>query len=332
LNPKGGYAFGVSIDNRRLFTVLVDIAGNRLGEVEDKLDDTSPLAVLPKIASAIATLRRRVPIPTDRVLGTGIAMTGLTTLGSFIGLAPDELTLQWHGFPLESELEAALGMPIFTDNDARAAAVGQAFYGEGRKYRDFVYIYFGVGVGGSIVNAGQPFRGSQGRAGEFGHIVVEAGGKPCSCGNRGCLEQYASMGSALRAIECRSGDMGAEDQLAQAFANRDPGLMRWIAAAAVHLRTAIVTLENIFDPETVLLGGIIPEPLLDAIIEKIMPLPRTVSSRRAGDSQRIVKSNLGPAIPAMGAASLALFDATSANFSLLLKKNAISAPLMSNTA
>jgi predicted NBD/HSP70 family sugar kinase len=100
--------------------------------------------------------------------------------------------------------------------------------------------------------------------------------------------------------------------------------MQWIESAAVHLRTAIVNLENIFDPQAVLLGGIIPEPLLDMIIERIAPLPRSVSSRRAEGSRRIVKSSIGPAIPAMGAASLALFDATSADFSLLFKKNAAS--------
>jgi predicted NBD/HSP70 family sugar kinase len=335
LNPTGGYAFGVSIDNHRLFAVLVDIAGNRLDEIEERLEETSPAYVLPKMASAIAAMRERTPIPNERVLGTGIAMSGLTTHGSFIGLAPDEITSGWHGFPLESQLEATLGTPIFTDNDARAAAVGEAFYGEGRKYRDFIYIYFGVGVGGSIMNAGQPFRGSQGRAGEFGHMIVEAGGRPCPCGNRGCLEQYASMGSALAAIECKSAecksaecksaDLNAQDQLVQALVDKDQGLLRWIETAAVHLRTAIVNLENIFDPQTVLLGGIIPEPVLDAIVERIVPLPRTVSSRRAGDARRIVKSSLGPAIPAMGAASLALFDATSADFSLLLKKNAVSA-------
>ncbi|MFA6153460.1 ROK family transcriptional regulator [Mesorhizobium sp.] len=325
LNPTGGYAFGISIDNHRLFAVLVDIAGNRLDEIEDRLEETSPAYVLPKMAAAIAAMRRRTPIPDKRVLGTGIAMSGLTTHGSFIGLAPDEITSGWHGFPLESQLESTLGMPIFTDNDARAAAVGEAFYGEGRKYRDFVYIYFGVGVGGSIINAGQPFRGSQGRAGEFGHMIVEAGGRPCPCGNRGCLEQYASVGSALAAIERKSADLRAQDQLVRALADLDPGLLRWVEAAAVHLRTAIVNLENIFDPQTVLLGGIIPEPVLDAIVERIVPLPRTVSSRRTGDSRRIVKSSLGPAIPAMGAASLALFDATSADFSLLFKKNAVSA-------
>ena len=324
LNPRGGYAFGVSIDNRRLFTVLVDMAGNRLNEAEKQLDDTAPGAVLPRIASSIATLRRKSRLPRERILGAGIAMTGLTTHGSFIGLAPDEILSRWYGFPLESELELALGMPIFTDNDARAAAVGEAFYGTGRKFRDFVYIYFGVGVGGSIVNSGQPFRGSQGRAGEFGHMIVETGGKLCSCGNRGCLELYTSVGSALQAIERRADHTTTQEALVRALGDQDRGLLRWIDAAAIHLRTAIVNLENIFDPQTVLLGGIIPEPLLDAIIERIAPLPRTVSSRREEGSPRIVKSSIGPAIPAMGAASLALFDATSADFSLLFKKSAAS--------
>src|SRR5262249_31982266 len=159
-----------------------------------------------------------------------------------------------------------------------------------------LYVYFGVGVGGGIMNAGQPFRGNRGRAGEFGHMVVEAGGKLCTCGNRGCLEQYASMGSALRAIARRTDEANSQDALVKASVGRDPGLMRWIEAAAIHLSTAIVNLENIFDPQTVLLGGIIPEPLLDTIIERITPLPRSVSSRREGDCPRIVKSSIGPAI------------------------------------
>src|SRR5262249_56864070 len=108
------------------------------------------------------------------------------------------------------------------------------------------------------------------------------------------------------------------EALLRAFLDRDPGLIGWIEMAAVHLRTAIVNLENIFDPQTVLLGGIIPEPLLDTIIERIAPLPRSVSSRRHDGSPRIVKSSIGPAIPAMGAASLTLFDATTSHFSVLL--------------
>ncbi|WP_137935341.1 ROK family transcriptional regulator [Mesorhizobium comanense] len=324
LNPKGGYAFGVSIDNRRIFTVLVDIAGNLLDELEDRLYDTSPESVLPRIASSITTLRKQTPLPVDRILGAGIAMTGLTTHGNFVGLAFDDFTSHWYGFPFERQLEPMLGIPIFTDNDARAAAIGEAFYGKGRKFRDFVYIYFGVGIGGSIINSGQPFRGSRGRASEFGHMIVEAGGRLCSCGNRGCLEQYTSMVSALRAIEHRADNANTQEALLRAFDDGDPRILHWIDSAAIHLTTAIINLENIFDPETILLGGIIPEPLLDAIMARIEPLPRSVASRREDGASRIVKSSIGPAIPALGAASLALFDATSASFSLLFKKNVVS--------
>jgi predicted NBD/HSP70 family sugar kinase len=323
LNPQGGYAFGISIDNHRLYAVLVDLSGNCLSELEEQLHDISPENVLPRLAAAIITLKARASVPAERILGTGIVMTGLTTHGSFIGLAPDEVTSRWRGFPLESELNSVLAMPIFTDNDARAAAVGEALYGQGRRFRDFVYIYFGVGVGGGILHSGQPFRGTQGRAGEFGHIIVDPGGRLCSCGNRGCLEQYASVSSALGAIECKATGIAADEALTRAFNDRDERLMSWLDSAAVSLRTAVANLENIFDPETILLGGIIPEVLLGAIIERIPPLPRTVSSRRTLGIERIVKSSFGPAIPAMGAASLALFDATTANLSLLFKKNAV---------
>ena len=97
--------------------------------------------------------------------------------------------------------------------------------------------------------------------------------------------------------------------------------MRWIEAAAVHLRTAIVNLENIFDPKPSCSAESFRSRCSTRSSSKIAPLPRSVSSRREDGWPRIMKSSIGPAIPAMGAASLALFDATSANFSILLKKN-----------
>ncbi len=322
LNPGGGCAFGVSIDHDRLFAVAVDLAGNKLCQAEKHLAEPEPEKVLPAVASTIDGLLQQVPAWRDRILGTGIAMSGLTTQGKFIGLAPDPATELWQNFPLDRELRAKLSMPIFTDNDARAAAVGEALYGEGRRHRTFIYIYFGVGVGGGIINGGQPLRGSRGRAGEFGHMVVSPGGRPCPCGNRGCLEQYVSVTSALKSIAGDAGSGTPDSRILRALLREDHGLRAWIDEAVGHIRTAITNLENIFDPQAVLLGGIIPELLLDIIVDRIQPLPRTVASRKEGDTQRVIKSSIGPEIPAMGAASLALFDATSADLSLLFKKNA----------
>jgi len=324
LNPGGGYAFGISVDKSRLFTVLLDITGVCLDEFEDQIDALSPSSILDKIESAVATIHRRTPVPKKRILGAGLAMTGLTLEGNLIGLSPSSASRQWQDFPIVRKLEIALSMPIFTDNDARAAAVAEAFHGQGRSYRNFLYVYFGVGIGGGIVSAGQPFRGSNGRAGEFGHIITEPGGKLCSCGGRGCLEQYTSITSALEAIGCDADENNAQNLLVEAYEARDVRLMNWIDVAASHLSTAVVILENIFDPQAVLLGGIIAEPVLDAIVQRMLPLPRTVSSQHTAESPRIVRSGTGPKVPAMGAASLALFDATSADLSLLLKRTASS--------
>jgi predicted NBD/HSP70 family sugar kinase len=319
LNPRGGYAFGASIGKQHVLVVLVNLRGDQIGKVAIDAERAPPDRVLRDVTAAVRNLRRRHLRTNDRVLGTGVAMTGLTTGGHFIGLAPDDMIAQWRDRSLAAELGRALNMPIFTDNDARAAAVGEALHGEGRRYRDFVYLYFGVGIGGGIIHAGQPFRGCYGRAGEFGHMIVRPGGRACPCGNRGCLERYASLSSALEALDRPGADPSTV--LAEALAAGDVRLEAWVDAAAECLQTAIVNIENIFDPETVLLGGVLPEPLLDALYRRILPLPRSVASQRSDPATRVKKSTPGPTIPAMGAASLALFDATSAASSLLFKSN-----------
>jgi predicted NBD/HSP70 family sugar kinase len=320
LNPKGGFAFGASIERDHVLVVLVNFLGERLGEITIDIGEPNPDAFLREIGKSVGVLRRQHLNRGSRVLGTGVAMTGLTTRGNLIGLAPDEAIAPWRGRSLEAELGAVLAMPIYTDNDARAAAVGETLYGVGRRYRDFVYLYFGTGIGGGIIQTGQPFRGHRERAGEFGHMIVHPNGRACTCGSRGCLEQYASLASALAAIGAPLG-ASAGEAMAEAIESRDKRLESWITSAADCLRTAILNLENIFDPEIVLLGGILPEPLLDRLYRRILPLPRSVASQRRDASPRVMKSTPGPMIPAMGAASLALFDATSAPSSLLFKSN-----------
>src|SRR3972149_5827666 len=93
-------------------------------------------------------------------------------------------------------MRAALGIPVFVDNDATAAALGECTFGAGRGYRHVVYVTVSTGIGGGIVIDGRIYRGASGAAGEIGHEVVEEGGPQCSCGRRGCLEELAS-GTAI---------------------------------------------------------------------------------------------------------------------------------------
>jgi predicted NBD/HSP70 family sugar kinase len=301
--------------------VLVDLAGKQRGLIAEPVTDLCPPVIFERIKAAVSTLRTRHRIAGRKCLGLGIAMTGLTPTGERVGLAPHASYAAWENVPLAASIRKRIRMPVVTDNDARAAAVGELLYGAGRAFRSFQYIYFGVGVAGGSISSGQPFLGAFGRAGEIGHLVVEHGGRPCPCGNRGCFERYTSLASAYAALTGLPEDDATVDPAAilAAFERGDKRLASWIEQAGVHLRTVVITLENIFDPETVIVGGVFPEPVLDAMLRSAEPLPKSVSTRRGTDVPRIIKATVGMETPALGAASLALFAATSADLSVLFK-------------
>ena len=182
--------------------------------------------------------------------------------------------------------EFRTGFAAFVETDMVAATLGESLHGAGRNVRAFYYLYFGVGLGGSMVKDGVPLRGFYGNAGEIGHVPLVPNGQPCSCGNTGCLERYVSL---------------------EAYQRRAPviGHAAWIAEAAPLLRNAIVTIENLFDPETVVIGGIMDDALLSELAAAIEPLPTSVADRKDRSAPRIMRSASGQDAVLRGAASLA---------------------------
>ncbi len=107
--------------------------------------------------------------------------------------------LPWPGItPFADLLAEATGVPAVLDNDANAAALGEARFGAARGLSDFLFVTLGTGLGSGIVVDGALVRGHSGFAGELGHVIVEPGGRPCGCGRRGCLEQYCSATGLAR--------------------------------------------------------------------------------------------------------------------------------------
>jgi predicted NBD/HSP70 family sugar kinase len=184
-----------------------------------------------------------------------------------------------------------------------------------------LFLYIAAGIGAGVIIDGQPYRGRRGKSGEFGHTVIEVGGRPCPCGNRGCLERYASLSAAQAAVTGRpeGTDPVDPEMLDDLLKIGDPRLLAWLDEAARCLGAAIVSAENIFDPQTILMGGTAPGPLLDALLQRMEPLPRSVSSDREGGIPRLVRTEVGLRNTALGAAALPLFDSTSADRQLLLK-------------
>lgn len=303
LNPDGGFTFGISIDHRRLVIVLVDLAGNVRGQTAIDIEGITPPAVLRHARRLAGTLAQRADVAADRLWGTGVVMPMQFENGRPVTFGPTSMP-GWRHFPIAERLSEGLGMPVLIENDATAAAVGEQLHGVGKRLRDFFYVYVGAGVGGGMVLSGHPYRGSSGRAGELGHIVVEPGGRPCACGNRGCLERYASLSAAQHALDGRpEGSVAVNPaHIVQRLDALDP----WIDLAARHLATACITIDNLLDPEAIVVGGIVPDPLLARLVESLRShLARTHLTNR---HIQVLQSEADRETPALWGAALPLFS------------------------
>ncbi|TIN00789.1 MAG: ROK family protein, partial [Mesorhizobium sp.] len=155
------------------------------------------------------------------------------------------------------------------------------------------YLYFGVGLGGVMVHDGSALRGAWGNAGEIGHIPVVPGGEPCPCGNRGCLERYLSL-EALRRRNISDADW--VDEVGPIFCN------------------AITIVENLFDPETIILGGLASTDLLERLAGSVARLPNSISARNDRTAPRVTVARGGQHAVLRGAAALAVSGVLSPRF------------------
>lgn len=315
INPEGAFSLGFSFDSHGLRGALVDLGGEARAERERPLTSMHPDVVLPAIAAVARTLADLGPAPTARMLGLGLGMPGLSPTGRLV--TPPSRTAHgwladWADTPTVETLGRLVGMPVYTDNDASAAAIGELVHGAGRRLSHFVYVYVSDGIGAGLVLDRRPYRGAGGLAGEFGHLTVARDGPPCPCGRRGCLETYASLSAARRRVS------GADDDasLVRLLVDRDPALSAWVAEAGRALGSAIVSIENLLDPEAVFVGGTVPEPLLDALLAAMEPLPARIASVPAG-ATRVQRAKAGLASAALGAAALPIFAETATDLDML---------------
>lgn len=317
LDPEGGFTIGLSLDHRRLVVTLVDIAGHPRRQGVVAVAGLTPEATIAEIVRAIRRTLRSTRIAPSRVLGVGLAMPMLFERGIPVTLGPSSIP-EWAGWPIGALLERRLGVAVVIENDATAAAIGEQFHGVGRRLNDFFYVYVGAGIGGGLVLAGHPYRGSSGRAGEFGHVVVAPGGRRCACGSRGCLERYASLAAAQAAIDgqAEAACPVDPDRIATAFAARERRALAWVEEAGRHLATALQTVENLLDPEAIVFGGSAPAIVLDALIGATMR-ERRAAPVRAGC--QILKAELDLETPALGAAALPLLHQLTPGTAVLRK-------------
>jgi glucokinase len=201
---------------------------------------------------------------------------------------------------------------VVIENDANAAALGEQWLGAGKDVASMILITLGTGVGGGIILDSRIWHGADGMAGEIGHMTLVPDGRPCSCGNYGCLEMYASSRGILRSYEeacSQSGPRAARaltsEDVYEAARSGDPVAIGVMKGMGRMLGIGLANLINIFNPERIVIGGGVKDawPLfIDAVREEIFRRAFEVPAKRSG----IVSSLLGDDAGVVGAAAVAL--------------------------
>lgn len=185
------YVFGVDIGGTTVKMGFLDIQGNLLDKWEiPTRKENGGENILPDVARSIEEKLKKGNIAKEEVAGIGVGVPGPV---SGDGVVHRAVNLGWGEFNVNDKLTALTGIKSMAGNDANVAALGEMWKGGGQGYSDMVMVTLGTGVGGGIIIGGKILAGSTGAGGEIGHIHVnDSEERTCGCGNKGCLEQYAS--------------------------------------------------------------------------------------------------------------------------------------------
>jgi glucokinase len=252
------------------------------------------------------------------VAAVGISCGGPLDAAAGVLESPPHLP-GWVDVPIGRLASEEFGVPAYLENDATAGARGEHLFGAGSAVDTMVYLTVSTGIGGGAVIDGRLHHGSAGNGGEFGHVLVERGGRSCrSCGRRGCVEAYASGTSiAERAREALAADAdGAASALARleavtaadvsrAAADDDRLARRIWDETTELLGSAITDLVNVFEPELVVLGGGVTRSG-SMLLEPIRAQVRREAMGPAARTARIELARLGDAVCVVGAGAVAL--------------------------
>ena len=279
-------------------TKILGVAAHDDGEVTQTLREATPAGADSLVDTLVAMAHELAPASGPVTIGVGMA--GLITSAGVVTVSPNLTGVD--GATIGADLSAALGMPVSFDNEVNCAARWELRYGAAQGIRHGVMAAVGTGIGGAFTVDGEVLRGANGLAGEPGHMIVEAGGRACPCGRRGCWEMYAS-GSALDrlAIE-RLGPGIAGPDVTAAARGGDAGAQAVLNEFSHWLALGISNLCVLTDPEMVVIGGGISEDwdlLAGPVDEHLgdMLIGRTAESRPA-----VVRSEAGEMSAALGAA------------------------------
>lgn len=320
------FAIGVDLGGTNMRIAAIDGSGKQLEVITTSTEvKRGRDLVVADICDAVRTLRKKFNHQYE-FAGTGIGVPGIIDMETGTVLQSPNLQ-DWANYPVRDEIRRRLDAHVTLENDANIAALGEHWMGAARDVDSMCMFTLGTGVGSGIVLGGKIWHGMMGMAGECGHITVVPDGVPCGCGNRGCVEQYASA-TAVKRMAIEAIASGAAPELARAMSENPEFSSKVVFQYAMQ---GDVTAQRIFDvvgrtlgmvlatmvnalnlPMYVIGGGVasgweaFAPPMFGELRRRSYVYAATASDENPGKRTVITRALLGGDAGLVGAARLAL--------------------------
>jgi glucokinase-like ROK family protein len=264
-----GYLLVADIGATSIDVAVADLSGRILAHTAEPADIADGPDVILSRAEQLFEECRADAAPTGELWGIGIGVPGPVEFESGRPMTPPIMP-GWNAYPVRERF-AHRGVPVWVDNDANVMALGEYTAGLGRGTQNFVYVKIGTGIGAGVIVHGKLHRGTQGCAGDIGHIQVPVAGRDviCRCGNIDCLEALAGGAALQRDAEDaaragrstflrdaldQNGSLDASD-VARAAAHGDVTSLELFATAGRHVGGVVAGIVNFFNPSLIVIGG-----------------------------------------------------------------------------
>ncbi|MCD6404927.1 MAG: ROK family protein [Planctomycetes bacterium] len=312
MNPGFVRSVGLSVNMSGVCGIVADLGGAPLAQERfewgTEASRDTILSSLYEVTDALLAAADEPPA------GIGVGITGLVQREDGVSLRFPHVE-DWKEVPVAALLSERFSLPVYVDNDVNASTMAEISFGKGRGVDDFLYVFVGKGIGLGIVVDAHLYRGFSGNAGELGHVSATDGGVLCHCGNYGCLEtvagpeaivrevQQAIAGAALSTVETAEDGTVRIGAVLQAAEAGDRLCENVVVRAAEHMGRMIANMANLFDPQVVILGG-----LLSGGSSRMMETIRRVFDSRVlphiAPTVELQVSELGEVSGALGAADV----------------------------
>ena len=321
INNQLGYVAGIDMGATSLDIALADVTGSILRRCSEPADvKLPPESVLGRCSELLLELIRAQGGTTDQLLGIGVGVPGPVDFARGVLVAPP-LMPEWENYPIRDFFKKTFSSAfVVVDNDVNIMALGEQRAGDGAGIDHLIFVKIGTGVGAGIISNGKIHRGSDGCAGDIGHICVDKEGPLCACGNKGCLEAM-SAGPAITSKALKAARDGTSSRMSQmrksnggilrpedvnaACRDGDQAALDIIRESGQMIGDVLASLVNFFNPSHIFIGGGIANfgnhllvAIRRAVLHRSLPLATTHLS--------IKFSRVGPNAGVMGAISLAL--------------------------